>query len=297
MSKKNGYKKQQNLSFVQFLAEMPSFIAILVSAILSRTLLVFVDLIDSFGHVLRTGMITLLSRKLSKNLKYEYNYGIGKIEAISSLLFDGIILLGLLITIGVSIHSIVFPSKPSDLVIAVVGLKVINVAFDIAFYVKQHKILKLHDSAISKSNHAADLAALLFDSVTLVSLLFIWLFRNNPIGGYISPVISIFIAVYLIVGCIKRIKSSIDELTDKTLPEDVQMKILNILTRYFNSYSQVNHVKSHKVGNKFEIDLHLSFENETNYEDIIILKNNMQEEFDKQIGNCTVNIIVSTEQQ
>ena len=107
MSNESNYKKQQNLSFAQFLTETPSFAAVLVSAILSRTILVFVD---SFGIILRTAIITLLSKKLSKDLRYEYNYGVGKIEAISSLLCDGIVFFGLLLTLGISIYSIIYSS-------------------------------------------------------------------------------------------------------------------------------------------------------------------------------------------
>lgn len=139
MSNKDGYEKQKNLSFIQFLAETPSFIAVLVSAILSKTILVFVDLLDSFGNILRTAMVTILSKKLSKDLRFEYNYGVGKIEAIASLICDGIVFFGLLLTLGFSVYSIIFPEQPSDLVIAVVGLKVINVSFDTAFFVKQRK--------------------------------------------------------------------------------------------------------------------------------------------------------------
>ena len=58
----------------------------------------------------------------------------------------------------------------------------------------------------------------------LVSLFAIWLLRDNPIGGYISPVVSIFVAFYLMFGYIKRIQQSLIELTDKTLPEEQQMK-------------------------------------------------------------------------
>ena len=36
MSNKSGYKQQQNLSIAQLLAELPSFVAVLVAAILSR---------------------------------------------------------------------------------------------------------------------------------------------------------------------------------------------------------------------------------------------------------------------
>ena len=295
MSTHSGYKQQQNLSFVQLLSEAPAFIVTLVSAIFANTILLFVDLMDSLGNLLRTAMVTVLSKKLSQDLRYEYNYGVGKLEAIASLFCNGLVLFGLLLTIGLSIYAIVFPEKPSDTIIAVVGLKVINVCFDTAFFTKQRKILHLHRSAISETNYAAALAALLFDSVTLLSLLIIWLLRNNPIGVYISPVISIGIAIYLTSGCIKRTKASLEDLTDKTLPEDMQMKILNILIRFYNSYSQVSAINSHKSGNMVRIDLFLAFEKDTSFEKIAHLKKQMQEEFDRKIGNCIVNIIVGDE--
>ena len=292
MSNKSGYEKQKNLSFAQFLAEVPSFFAVLVSAILSRTLLVFVDLFDSTIYLIRVGLIVLLSKKLTKDLRFEYNYGVGKIEAIASLLCDGIAFLGLLITLGISVYSLFFPEQPSDLVIAVVGLKVINVSFDTAFYVKQRKILKIHHSAISETNCAEAFAALLFDSVTLVSLFAIWLLRENPIGRYISPVASILIAIYLMFGYIKRTRQALTELTDKTLPEEDQMKILSILTRYYDSYSQFYSINSHKSGEVTRIDIHLSFEQNTTFEEILTLKKQMKDEFESQFGNCVVNIIV-----
>lgn len=295
MGNKLGYEQQQNLSFAQIFAEVPSFVAVLVSAILSRNLLVYIDLLDSSMYLVSLVLIVILSKKLTKDLRYEYNYGVGKIEAIASLLCDSMGFLGLLITLGFSVQAIILPEQPSDLVIAVVGLKIINVAFDTAFFVKQHKITKIHNSAISKSNYAEALSALLFDSVALVSLFAMWLLRANPIGGYIAPVVSIFVAIYLMNGYVKRIRQALTELTDKTLPEEEQMKILNILTRYYDSYSQVCSVNSHKSGDIVRIDLHLSFEKNTRVEDIINLKKQMQDEFDSLFGNCTVNIIVGDE--
>ena len=292
MSNKSGYKQQQNLSIAQLLAELPSFVAVLVSAILSRNLLVYIDLLDSSMYLISLVLIVLLSKKLTKDLRYEYNYGVGKIEAIASLLCDGMGCFGLLITLGFSVQAIIRPEQPSDFVIAVVGLKVINVSFDTAFFVKQRKITKIHSSAISNANYAEALSALLFDSVALVSLFVMWLLRNNPIGGYISPVVSIFVAIYLMSGYVKRIRQALIELTDKTLPEEEQMKILSILTRHYDSYSQVHSVNSHKSGDCIRIDMHLSFERNTSFEEILTLKKQMQDELDSQFGNCIVNIIV-----
>ena len=292
MSNKSGYKQQQNLSIAQLLAELPSFVAVLVSAILSRNLLVYVDLLDSSMYLISLVLIVVLSKKMTKDLRYEYNYGVGKIEAIASLLCDGMGCFGLLFTLGLSIRGIIHPEQPSDFVIAVVGLKVINVSFDTAFFVKQRKITKIHSSAISNANYAEALSALLFDSVALVSLFVMWLLRNNPIGGYISPVVSIFVAIYLMSGYVKRIRQALTELTDKTLPEEEQMKILSILTRHYDSYSQVHSVNSHKSGDCIRIDMHLSFERNTSFEEILTLKKQMQDELDSQFGNCIVNIIV-----
>jgi divalent metal cation (Fe/Co/Zn/Cd) transporter len=293
MSNQSGYKQQQNLAFIQLLSEAPAFIVTLVSAIFANTILIFVDLMDSLGNLLRTAIVTVLSQKLTKDLRFEYNYGVGKIEAIVSLFCNGIVFCGLLLTLGLSVYALVYPESPSDSVIAVVGIKAINVCFDTTFFVKQRNILKTHCSAISEANYAAALAALLFDSVTLVSLLVIWLLRNNPIGGYISPVISIFVAVHLIYGCIKRTIAALEDLTDKTLPEEMQIKILYVLTQFYDKISQFHSINSHKYGNHIMIDLHLSFEKNTSYEEIVILKKQMQQEFDNQLGNCTTNIIVS----
>ena len=292
MSNQSGYKQQQNLSIAQLLAELPSFVAVLGSALLSRNLLVYIDLLDSSMYLVSLVLIVILSKKLTKDLRYEYNYGIGKIEAIASLLCDGMGFFGLLITLGFSVQAIIFPEQPSDFVIAVVGLKVINVSFDTAFFVKQRKITKIHHSSISKSNYAEALSALLFDSVALVSLFVMWLLRENPIGGYISPVVSILVAIYLMFGYVKRIRQALIELTDKTLPEEEQMKILNILTRHYDSYSQFHSINSHKSGDVTRVDIHLSFEKNTTFEEILTLKKQMQDEFDSQFSNCILNIIV-----
>ena len=292
MSNKNGYKQQQNLSIAQLLAELPSFVAVLVSALLSRNLLVYIDLLDSSMYLVSLVLIVILSKKLTKDLRFEYNYGVGKIEAIASLLCDSMGFFGLLITLGFSVQAIILPEQPSDFVIAVVGLKIINVAFDTAFFVKQYKITKIHNSAISKSNYAEALSALLFDSVALVSLFAMWLLRANPIGGYIAPVVSIFVAIYLMIGYVKRIRQALTELTDKTLPEEEQMKILNILTHYYDSYSQFHSINSHKSGDVTRIDIHLSFDKDTRVEEVVRLQKQMQNEIANQIDNCIVNIIV-----
>ena len=290
MSDTTGYKEQRNLSSVQVLAEAPFFIANLLSALFSGTILIYVDLMDSLSYIIRNAMVILLSNKLTKDLRYEYNYGVGKIEAISSLFGDCIVFFGMSLTIGLSVYSFFYPSKPSEFLIAAVGLKFYDIVWSLAFFNKQRKIFKTTPSALSETNYAAAFGDLLFDSFAGISLLVMWLLRKTSIVGYISPVISILVAGYLMVGCVKRIKTSLSELTDKTLHEEQQLKILKVLTKYYNSYSQVYSIDSRKIGDITRIEINLSFEDNTTVEDVINLQNQMNDELDSQLGNCILKL-------
>ena len=280
------------MSSVQLLAEVPTFIETLLSALLSGALLLYMDLLDSLSYLIRNMMVIFLSKKLTKDLRFEYNYGIGKIEAISSLFGDAIVLFGLLLTFCLSIYSLFYPSRPSDLLIAVAGFKLYDILWDSAFFIKQRKIHKEHPSSATKTNYAAAFGTLLFDGFAFLALLAMWLLRDNPIGGYISPSVSIIIAVYLTIGCFKRIRAALDELADKTLPEEKQLKILSVLNRHYNNYSQFHSINSHKVGESVRLDLHLSFEKGTSADEVVDLKDQLRDEFDSEIGDCVVNIVL-----
>ena len=66
MSNKSGYEQQQTLSIAQLLAELPSFVAVLGSALLSRNLLVYIDLLDSSMYLVSLVLIVVLSKKTDK---------------------------------------------------------------------------------------------------------------------------------------------------------------------------------------------------------------------------------------
>lgn len=287
-----GYKKQKKLSIIQFFIELPDFFLLLAAAFFSKSLLVAIDLLDSFGELLKSFVTALISKKLSRDLRFEYNYGIGKVEALSALICESIIFLGVLISFALSIYELFFPSRPSDLLIFVVGLKILHVGGDLWFFIKQRNIKKNYSSAITKTSYASSLAALLFDSVTLVSLLTVWLFRENPVGQYLTPVISMMIAVYLMFGCVRRMRTAIGDLTDKTLNEDAQLKILSVINRFHQRYSSFHALNSRNVGGGIVLDLHISFDKHVTFEEILKFKEDMQAELNEILDEYVLNIIV-----
>ena len=109
MKKTSSYNKQQKLTIMQFFLELPNFIAVLLSAIFSGSLIVWLDLIDSLGGIFGEGVVMTQSRKLSKDLKFKYNYGVGKVEALTTILCEGVAIGGLVCIMIISIIEIINP--------------------------------------------------------------------------------------------------------------------------------------------------------------------------------------------
>ena len=143
----------------------------------------WMDFIDSLCNVADSGFVTLLSRKLKRDLKYEYNYGIGKIEAISSLCCEGILILGLFIIFASSAHELINPKPPSGLIVYVVLLKLINVAFDAFFLKEQYKIKKTVQARLRMSSSIRRLNALCLMRLHLYRFLYAGYFEDTVHHG------------------------------------------------------------------------------------------------------------------
>ena len=291
----DSYKSQQKVSFFNFLAELPNFIAVTVSAIISGSLIVWMDFVDSLGNVLNSGFVALLSRKLRRDLKYEYNYGVGKIEAISALACDGILICGLILMIISSVHDLILPKEPSGLLIYVVFLKVINVAFDTYFLQAQYKIKKKSRTTIAITEFHTALKSFAFDMVALFSLLICWLFRGIRAVWYFSPIICIALSIWFFVGAIQRSRESVQMLTDRTLPEAEQMKIMSVLSCFHDRYEKFEFLSTRMSGNTAYIDLKLNFDKNTTYGEINALCAEITAKMKEQIEDCRVSIVIDSD--
>lgn len=284
-------KTQLKVSLLSFLTELPNFVGVTVSAILSGSLIVWMDFVDSFCNVLNCGLIALLYRRLRRDLKYEYNYGVGKVEAISSLACNGILICGLVVMVISSVHDILSPKEPSGLLIYVVILKVINVVFDAIFLRAQYKIKQKEKTTIANTEFHATLKSFCFDAVALVSILVCWIFRNVRGVWYFSPIICIALAVWFFVGAIDRARQAVRILTDRTLPERQQLEIMSVLAEFRDRYQGFEFVRTRMSGNTAYIDIKLNFDDGTAYGDIKELCRQITAQTEKKIEGCHVELV------
>ena len=276
--------------------ELPNLVAVTVSAVISQSLLLWLDFVDSLGNVLSCSLVAILSHRMTKNLSYAYNYGVGKVEAMTALFSEGMELCGLFVVGGVTIYRLMEPKKPSDFLIWVVILKGINVLVDAALLKGQANITKSNATYVTHEEYLAKLSAFLFDAGELLSVLGVWLVRNYRISWYISPILSLGVVAYMFYNCVKHLRKAVSALLDETLPEKDQMKILKALSRHHAEYENFGAIKSRNIGDTVVIDIILSFSQDTTFEKIEALQKQLQSELAEEIQNCQVSIVIDGEE-
>ena len=288
-----AYKRQQRITGLQLLSELPNFVLVLLSAIVSHSLIVWLDFVDTLGNLLSEVIVTVQSRRMSRDLRYEYNYGVGKVEAQTAFFTGAIELSGLLCIAVVSVMQLISPESPSDRLIYVVrhvvALKVVNVLFDLWFLRGQAKIRAVNPSAIAETEYLGNIGALAFDGGALLALLAVWLLREHHVSWYVSPVLSLVIALVMMVFCVKQIHHAMMELADKTLPEEEQLKILKVLNRHNGEYRRFDSIRSRYTGTTVTVDLAVTFDEETTYRQIEAFRDAVQRELVEEIPKCCVS--------
>lgn len=87
-------------------------------------------------------------------------------------------------------------------------------------------------------------------------------------------------------------KKSVGILTDRTLPEKEQMKILRVLSRFNDRYEEFEFLSSRISGETVYIDLRIKFRDDTTYAQIKALCNEISSEMKKQIPQSRVSIVI-----
>ena len=109
---------------------------------------------------------------------------------------------------------------------------------------------------------------------------------------YFSPVICIILAVFFFATAVLRIRKSVIVLTDRTLPEKEQLKILNVLSKFCDKYEEFEFLSSHLSGEMVYVDLKIKFRDETTYAQLKNFCREISCEMEKQIKNSRVSIVI-----
>ena len=213
--KQNYYKVQGKLSLSMFIYEIPKFIILFYSSMELKAIIVWLEAIHCLGDTFNSLIVFLLCKILGKN-KHELNdTKVEKIETIVGIVCDLAIVLGLCSTVFISVADIIHPHKSNSNLFLVVSITIISITFDTIFLKRQKAVLANDDHILAKTERSTCVEDILFDSVELVSLLIIVIFKRDRFIRYLAPILCIlisFVAMHQVVNRINKQKELLDKI-------------------------------------------------------------------------------------
>lgn len=292
-NKSGTFEAQQKLMVFKLMGELPNLICLLVAALVSQSMLVWMDLIDAVNLLLSTTLVYIFSVKLQKNLSYQYNYGTGKLEAVVSLCCDMLLFVSLVIATVFAVNDFIYPKQPSQLIIWVVLLKLVNVLFDVYVLIEQKK--NQMNSSLYHAELGANVKVLLSDGSLFVILIVTYFLRDARWAWYISPIFTLGLVVLLGYSTGLRTRKVVIELMDMTCDEKTQHSIIKVLVSLYDQYDEFFEVKSRTNGDSLLVDVYLRFLPETTFAQIGQFVNTASKKLRNLNPNIVLNVVIREE--
>lgn len=292
-NKSGTFEAQQKLMLFKIMGELPNLICLAVAALVSQSMLVWMDLIDAVNLLLSTTLVYIFSVKLQKNLSYQYNYGTGKLEAVVSLCCDMLLFVSLVIATVFAVNDFIYPKQPSQLIIWVVLLKLVNVLFDVYVLIEQKK--NQMNSSLYHAELGANVKVLLSDGSLFVILIVTYFLRDARWAWYISPIFTLGLVVLLGYSTGLRTRKVVIELMDMTCDEKTQHSIIKVLVSLYDQYDEFFEVKSRTNGDSLLVDVYLRFLPETTFAQIGQFVNTASKKLRNLNPNIVLNVVIREE--
>lgn len=257
----------------------------------SHSLLFLIQVASNIGSTVVLGMYALVLKRQADNKSYEYEYGLGKFEALGT--FAGFIIqdVNLIILVVLSVNDFIHADREVSFGVLEFAYPIAVVIYDVAI-IMMLKRKSSSNNGIIKSQIVDCMNESLQLMVSLVSMTLICLFPN-VMGIYkFQYIICLFIIGYTFYLSLDPIKRSAYSLLDKCTDETVSQKILSALTANYELYEYFDTYHTRVSARTTFVDVFIGYEADLTMKEILQRNNKISEDIKELIPDTVVNCIL-----
>ncbi|MDP3565251.1 MAG: cation transporter [Methanoregula sp.] len=272
-------ESRQKLVFTGLCIDILILIPEIVAIIYSGSMILLSDVIKGANEILATSFALLIIRRVTLGGKFRYDYGMGKFESITRIITGGVMFVSLAILLFFTLNRILHPEH-FNVTAAYIGIPLMLLASiaDSYHWRKNYRLAQKEPTPIMEAQWRLRRAKTFSDLLILFALVLSVLFVHHTWVEYIDPIVSLVIIGFLLLAGYREISSSLPDLFDKTLEEELQIIILKELVGSFDKFDEFHGVRSRRSGTRIYIDIYLGFDPEQKVGD-------MQESIDSVKGS------------
>ncbi|MCK9579084.1 MAG: cation-efflux pump [Methanoregula sp.] len=295
----NGAKEsREKLVFNGLCMDLCILIPETTAVILSGSATLLSDVIKCANEVLATFFALMIIRRMKAGGKFTYDYGMGKFETLTRLITGGVMLVSLCILVIFTIHRLLEP-EPFEMTAAIIGIPLMFIASiaDYHHWQKYYHRAREDPSPIMEAQWRLRRAKTFSNLLVLFALSVSVVFVQYSWAHYIDPIVSFIIIGFLLFAGYREFSSSLPDLFDKTLDEELQIVILRELASSFDKYEEFHGVRSRRSGSRIYIEIFLGFDPEQKMGDVQDFATSLKRSLEFNIAGSVVSIVLSQDEK
>lgn len=229
--------------------------------IASQSAVVMADFLKTVLEFVAVLLAWLAIRRITRGAGATYEYGIGKLESLSSLAVAILMILVFLVIAGNAIRNIIWPSHIGGIGVYVsLAAQVIYGAINGVLWKRSQRTAQSENSPIMASQAKLFYTKLVGNVFIFGSLVGSLALADHAWSLYIDPIASLVIAGSILVSATGVFSSSCYDLLDGTLEETDQLVIMRELAHNFDRFDMLYGVRSRRSGNRTFVDIFLGYD-------------------------------------
>jgi ferrous-iron efflux pump FieF len=260
----------------------------------SRSTVILADFFKTFLEFLTVLLAWLAIRRIKKGANHDFQYGVGKLENLISLLVGSVMILCILLVVAGAVRGLLHPSHVSGIGVWIsVIAQVVYAGVNGLLYRRMRLTAQQENSPIMASQARLLLGKALANIFILVSLVLSMALQAHTWSAYIDPLSSLAIAGFLLLAATGLFRSTINDLLDGALEEESQMMILQVLARHFADYEALHGFRTRRAGSAVFVELFLEFNPTRHAGEVQDIIDRIQSEIESKIRGSRVCVALT----
>jgi len=259
----------------------------------SQSAVVLADFLKTALEFVAVLLAWLAIRRITRGAGATYDYGIGKLENLSSLAVAALMMLVFLVIVGNAIRGIILPAHIGGIGVYVsLVLQVVYSAINGALWKRAKRAVSSENSPLMAAQAKLFFSKLVGNVFIFGSLIGSLALAHHEWSLYIDPIASLVIAGSILMSALGVLSSSCYDLLDGTLEEADQLKITRELVNNFDRYDMFYGVRSRRSGNHTFIDIFLGFDPDKRVGDVQRESDVIRKSVAAHFPNSVVTIVI-----
>ena len=278
-----------------FVAGLVDTLLTTTAFLLSNSSVLLADFLKTLIELIAITLSWVAIRRINRGGGKTYEYGLGKLENVSSLFVAFVMLLSFLIITANAVRNIITPGHIEGIGLWVsIGAQIVYSGINGTLYFKNRRLTKESPSPLMDSQTRLFLTRFVGNIFILLSLGLSMAFAAHPLASYIDPLASLVIALSILSATLGIFSNSVYDLLDRTLEEERQIMILAELARHFADYDELHGIRSRCSGAQVYVEIFLEFDPEKKVGEVQRAIDQISEGIREKLPGSDVTVALAT---